>query len=345
MGILLVTSAWLGSGATSLSSALAACLAVEGRKVGYIKPVAINVEEDADTRLFSDIVLPGQKSVLEPLVSSNLEDLQKKGNPETKLAETVKAAVVGLAQDVGVVMLEGPPLFSCNDESIDSSVVLAKALEAKVLVVIPFTPDLSADDVVSIANLVNEQLLGVIINNIPRYRNLEVKEKLVPAIEVKGIKVLGSIPEDRLMASVTVDQIACHLGGRWVVGQEKGQNLVEYFTIGGNVMDWGVDYFSRHANKAVIVRGNRPDLQMASLSTPTSCLVLTEGSDPIEYVYHEANMRDVPVIVVDSGTVETAEALGEIVKKAVVHHPTKFQKFHQLVTEHVDVGVIQKGLL
>ena len=344
MDFLLVTSTQFGSGTTAVSSALASCLAGGGRKVGYVKPVAINVEEDADTRLFSEVVLPRQKSVLKPLVSANLEDLQKGNNLATELAETVKAAVSGLEQDVELVMVEGPPLLASNGERIDLSVTLAKALQARVLVVTPFTSDLTARDVGNVANLEIEQLLGVIINKIPRYRNLEVKKRLLPAIQGNGIKVLGSIPEDRLMSSVTVEQIARHLQGRWIVAQDKGQNLIEYFTIGGNVMDWGVDYFARHENKAVIVRGDRPDLQMASLSTPTACLVLTEGSDPIEYVYHEANMRNVPVMVVDSGTLETADALGEVVVEAVVHHPSKFQRFHQLVIEHVDVETIEKAL-
>ena len=108
------------------------------------------------------------------------------------------------------------------------------------------------------------------------------------------MRVLAAIPEDRRLLGVTAGQIADHLGGSFLSWEEKRDNFVEHYLIGGMVLDWGVLYFQQFDNKAVIVRGNRPDLQMAALRTPTSCIVLTGGYPPIQYVSYEAGEEEVP---------------------------------------------------
>ena len=82
------------------------------------------------------------------------------------------------------------------------------------------------------------------------------------------MKVIAAIPEDRRLLGMSVEQLAQHLGGKFLNWEEKKDNFVEHFLIGGMVLDWGVLYFQRFDNKAVIVRGDRPDIQMAALRTP-----------------------------------------------------------------------------
>ena len=69
--------------------------------------------------------------------------------------------------------------------------------------------------------------------------------------------------------------------------------LIEHFLIGGLILDWGVHYFNTRANKAVISRGDRPDIQMSALATPTSCLIATSGVTPVEYIIYEAEQEEV----------------------------------------------------
>jgi BioD-like phosphotransacetylase family protein len=143
------------------------------------------------------------------------------------------------------------------------------------------------------------------------------------------------------MASVTLGQIAQHLDGQWVLGQEKAHDLVENFLIGGNIMDSGVTYFGRMESKAVIVRGDRPDIQLAALSTPTTCLILTGGHEPIQYVYHQAEQEEVPLLVVQTDTISAAHALDTVLEGSTIHHPRKLERFQELTEEYVDVAAIQ----
>ena len=116
------------------------------------------------------------------------------------------------------------------------------------------------------------------------------------------------------------------------------------FMVGGMGMDSGEAYFGLRDNKAVIVRGDRPDIQMAALATPTTCMVLTHGIEPIEYVAYEAELEDVPVMVVESDTLSTMAALNTPAGSMWFDHPAKVERFTALLKQHVDVSTIYDGL-
>ena len=58
----------------------------------------------------------------------------------------------------------------------------------------------------------------------------------------------------------------------------------ERFLIGGNIMDNGPTYYGRYHNQAVIIRAQRPDIQLASMLPQTRFLLLTRPGDPTDYV-------------------------------------------------------------
>ena len=78
----------------------------------------------------------------------------------------------------------------------------------------------------------------------------------------------------------SVGELAKHLGGEIVNCPERSEELVENLMLGALSVDSGLDYFRRKTNKAVIARGDRPDLQMAALETSTKCLILSLTSIP-----------------------------------------------------------------
>ena len=104
----------------------------------------------------------------------------------------------------------------------------------------------------------------------------------------------------------TVAQVADHLDVVWTPEPVNADAPVERFLIGGNIMDNGRTYYGRYANQAVIVRAQRPDIQLASMLPKTRCLVLTGPGDPTEYVKAEARERDIPLLQVFTSTIETA---------------------------------------
>ena len=101
--------------------------------------------------------------------------------------------------------------------------------------------------------------------------------------------------------------------------------------VGGFGMDPGEMIFNTLDKKAVIVRGDRPDVQMSALSTDMSCFIMTGGLDPIEYVKYESTEEEVPILVVDSNTLDTMERINEL---------QNFSKFDHLIKLNVGCDLI-----
>ena len=183
-------------------------------------------------------------------------------------------------------------------------------------------------------------ILGILINCLTLYGRREAENKIVPSFQKAGINVLGLIPEDRTLLSLTVGQISELLGARFFTGSEYSGRLVENFMVGGFGMDPGEFLFSTKDRKAVIVRGDRPDVQMSALQTDMQCFILTRGLEPIEYVKYECEEEEVAAVIVDTNTIETMEAVGSLQQHARFDHLEKLDKAKELLTDAVDVKII-----
>jgi BioD-like phosphotransacetylase family protein len=146
------------------------------------------------------------------------------------------------------------------------------------------------------------------------------------------------------MLTVTVGQLAEHLGGEWVLDPVNADAPIERFMIGGNIMDEGPTYFGRYANQAVITRVERPDIQMASMCDKTCCLVLTGPGDPSDYIKSEALKRDVPLIQVRTNTLDTADALAGLLDKADAHTAAKADHFAGLLGTYLGAEGLEQLL-
>ena len=174
------------------------------------------------------------------------------------------------------------------------------------------------------------------VNAVPIHRRDEV------ARELAGQSVpIAVIPETRGMLSVTVEQLADHLGGQWVLDPVNIDAPVERFMIGGNIMDEGPTYFGRYPNQAVITRVERPDIQMASMCDKTCCLVLTGPGEPTDYIKSEALKRDVPLIQVRTNTLDTADALAGLLDKADARTAAKARHFAGLLEKYLGAENIE----
>ena len=185
-----------------------------------------------------------------------------------------------------------------------------------------------------------EQLAGVVINFVTKYGEFKLSEEILPAFLKANISVLGTIPENRTLLSLSVQHISDILGAKFFNGNDYSNQLVEHYMVGGFGMDPGEMIFNTLDDKAVIVRGDRPDVQMSALSTEMSCFIMTGGLEPIEYVKYEANEEQVPVLVVDSNTLDTMDRINEIQNFSKFDHPKKLNVGCELVTDNFNFEVL-----
>ena len=346
MSVLYVTSDVPGAGKTAFCGALAQILASRGESVAILKPLAFGKRsrQDHDQDFFSRLV--GHTiSDAWPQVLSSPKNVNK------ELLENIQRTVGEMAAQVKRVIVEGPSITEGNEDLSGVSRSLAQALNAHTVAVLRYTPQMSVDTLPPFGELFGPSMLGVVLNQVTRYKKREVQVKLIPSLETRrgisprtAVRVLGAIPEDRRMLAVTVGQLVEHIDGRFVSGEDGGDKLVENIMIGGLVLEWGINYFGRFENKAVMVRGDRPDIQMAALDTPTSCLILTGGIDPTQYVNYESKEEEVPLVVVDLDTHQSATRLETLYERASVHHPAKLEVFQDLLASNVNLDPLSIAL-
>ena len=336
MPTLLVSALQPGSGKSCLIGALLARLKSEGKKAAYYKPFSLNADNDPDVAFIREHLLSGDDLPDIPPPRS----LPEEGLTGQAELAVVQQAVSDLNSVVDVVLVEGLDVHSVDGGRSSLSSDIAAALDCRVLLVVQYSDGVDANSVTSACETHGGRIAGVVINCVPPYRGHAVDQGLASDIRAAGVQVLGAIPEDRTMITVTVQQVADHLGARWVQEPVNTDAHLDRFLIGGNIMDSGTTYYGRYSNQAVIVRAERPDIQLASLMEDTKCLVLTGGGDPTEYIKAEALQRDVPLMAVDDTTLGTAEALTGIIDRATAHSLRKVERFRDLLDRHVDVDAL-----
>jgi BioD-like phosphotransacetylase family protein len=332
MAVLYVASDQPGAGKTALCATLADELNRRGKRAAVFKPLG-RVDgpgSDPDAETFERLLGRPNTEWPAPLPRRRVDP---------KLLDGIRDAAAKLSEGLDVLLVEGS-----SDISPAASSRLADALDARVVMVLRFQPGLESAHLKTWRTTYGERLLGFVINGLTRYQVNDTHARLLPAMASDGLKCLGVVPEDRRLLASTVGQLVSHLEGRIVQGEEFMDAIVEHFLVGGFLMDPGHLYFALRSNKAVIVRGDRPDMQMAALQTPTACLLLTKGIEPIEYVRNEAELEEVPIVVVEPDTLTTMDSVSSIVDGARFDHPAKLDRFAELLREHVEIDAILPGL-
>ncbi len=333
MTVLYVVSDREGAGKTALCATLASKLAGMEKKVALLKPVAASGLDTGDD--------PDAASYAELLGLST--DGWPFGKGEGPLGDDIegrtKAEVDRMSSVADIVIVEGSTALSPEEHR-----RLAETLDAKVLAVVAYSPDIPSDALTSWLSGLGDRTVGAVVNGLTRHRGRDAEAALTPSIGPDGVTTFGVVPEDRRLLGVSVRQLAQHLEGRFMSGEDASDGLVEHLMVGGRGMDPGEHCFGVRDGKAVIVRGDRPDQQMAALNTSTACMVMTRGIEPIEYVQYEAKEEGVPMIVVETDTIETMEALNGLMDSARFDHPLKLARYSELAEEHIDLPALYGAL-
>ena len=333
MGILQIISHHPNEGKTTLAAALWLALAQSGKTAAYYKPFSEQPGDDPDAAFMAGEVLAGQTGppAPQPLAWDPTADID---SPQT---QQVQDAVSVLHTSHGRVLVDGPWLVTGDGRESDLPAQVCFTLGARAVLLFGYSSGLASEDILSAASPFGDNLAGVIVNSVTKHRLAATQTELAAALKPHHVPLLGVLPEMRFMRAPTLQQVFNTLDGRWVQHPGDGGALMERILIGGNIMDSGPQYYGRYSSQVVITRSRRPDIQMASLVPGTKCLVLTEGGEPAEYIKDEAARRGVPVMVVQSNTSETAEALAPLVTCAPAPTLPRVQEFARQLRDLLDL--------
>jgi BioD-like phosphotransacetylase family protein len=348
-----VTSVERYSGKTALCLALGKRFIKDGFKVGYLKPLSLQPWRisgkiaDEDATFVKEILdLSADPWELSPVVVTPdylLQHLSVGG--ESDLMEKVKTAVKSTGAGKDVLLLEGGASLREGHAVSLPTPDVAHELSSHVLVIVKYRSNVRVmDDTFSAKVRLGDLLHGVVINRVPHEAMEFIEQFAVPSMEKRGIPVLGTLPEVRRLAALTVNELIEVLHAEVLTTDTDHEAMVETLTVGAMTADAALHRFREQTNKAVITGGDRTDIQLAALETSTTCLILTGNLQPSPLIVKQAEEFGVSVLLVPENTMETVEAIESIFGKTRLGQPDKLAEFEALVGENLDFGRLYREL-
>ena len=339
------------SGKNMIAMGIGLKLQKEGYRVGYMKPVGALPQEkngvlgDADAFFVQDILgLSENPALVTPVVVDQDFKIKAFTGKCDDMMPRIKSAYDELSKDKDVMIVAGSgSMYSGKYCGLDG-VSVVKSLGIKAIVIDRYVKELNYDFLIAMKERLGDQLLGVLLNDIPPVFKEELDTLLHPFLESKGIKVLGKIPSDPLMGAIKVADLADRLGGRIITAQDKSERVVENFLIGTMQVENFMTHFRKSKKSAIIVGGDRSDVQLVALEGQCQCLVLTGNLYPNDIIMTRAEVLEVPIVVVRDDTFTVAKKMEAILSRHKLRDVIKIQHGSQLVSSIIDFPFMKETL-
>lgn len=352
MATLYITSTETFSGKSALCVGLAKRFERDGYRTGYMKPISSGARlatglVDEDAEFFKQTFgLPDSLDDMVPIgIAPRTVEALLRGEEEIDFVGRLRSAYERIAEGRDIVLLEGGVNLREGYLIGLPTPQVAELLDARELVVVKYNEDLQIlDDPLTAKARLGDSLIGVVLNAIPRQRMPFVQELVKPALEERGVPVLAVLPQERLLLSISVGELAEFLNGKILCGVDKTDELVEHLMVGAMSVDSALTYFRRKPNKAVITGGDRPDIQLAALETSTKCLILTGNMQPSPIILGRAEEVGVPMILVRQDTLTTVEIIERFFGKTRFHLEKKVDRFQEMLEDRFNYDYLYGAL-
>ena len=332
MAALYINSLERGNGKTTVCTGLGKHLLSNSKEIGFFRPVIADSKNPLTEDANSDADFMKHLFALE----ESVDLLCPVFRDESSLKRGIKEAYAKVSHGKDVVIVEG--IAHQNQASRD----IVEALDARMIIVEGYSKELLK--AINSYKDFGKYFLGVVLNKVPRNWIERVRGEMSNQSDKAGVNILGVLPEDRILFALTIGELTKHIQGEILSGTEKSAELVENVMLGAMCVDPGPEYFGRKANKAVVVKSERPDMQLAALETSTKCLVLTGNTAPRSAVLFQAEKKNVPIILARDDTTTIVKKIEDALGKTSFSQEHKLTKLTEIMEQHFDFLAVYKGL-
>lgn len=339
------------SGKNMVVMGLGLKLQKDGHKVGYMKPVGAMPTEidgtawDEDAYFVQNILgLSGAAADVTPVLVTQDFKVKAFAGECGDMMQDIRAAYAKISQGNDVTIVAGSgSMYSGKYCNLDA-IAVVRELGLKAVVIDRFHDELKYDYLMVMKEALGDALLGVVLNDIPPASMDEVETLLRPCLERLGVRVLGVIPKDPLMGAIKVSDLAARLGGKVISSHNKADKVVENFLIGTMQVENFMTHFRKNKNSAVIVGGDRSDVQLVALEGNCPCLVLTGNLYPNDIILTRSEVLEVPIVIVREDTFSVAKKMETILSRHKLRDVIKIRQGAQLVSSNIDYAYVKKSL-
>lgn len=352
MRSVLVSSTELFAGKSAVCMALAMKLKENKLSVGYMKPVG-SLVVDMDGVLVDDDAVTMKKMLglkespdeISPVLFTHklLEDVLD--GKDKNLPSKLEQAFGRVSNGKDVMILESTGGISGSAVLGLSDAEVAKITGSRILLVSKYCDEFTLDRILTFLKLAgNDGMLGIIFNNTSPERMDFVRDKVAPFFDRQGVPVLGVIPQNRALQTISAREIAAGLSGQVLAGKDNLDVTVEGIVVGAMSPDSAIKVFRRKPNRALITGGDRSDLQMAAMEARLPVIILTGNLYPAGPVLGRAEELGVPVILVPDDTISAIDRMEALMRSVRVKNIRKVDVMKGMFDEHVDTDKILLAL-
>jgi len=343
MKTIYVTSVAAFSGKSLVGLVLGLRLRDAGLRVGYFKAVGNLPTQVGDVTTDEDALFVAQTlgaadeiACLCPLLlTPERAERVFKGEEQADLAR-IRQAFDCAAGNRDVMLVGGIGGMARGSLVGLNAPAIADLLDAQALLVARYESEVTVEEVLLARSLLGERLAGVIFNFVREADLAVLASDVAPYLEARGIRVFGAVPKDPLLSSVTVRELADRLGAKVLCCENRLDELVGHFVIGAMNVASAVKYFREVGDKAVITGGDRPDIQLAALQTPTRAIILSGNLYPQSAIIKRAQHVGVPLLVAGADTLTLVEEIDRITGQLRVRERVKIDRARAVLDRHVD---------
>ena len=346
---LLIGSIESFSGKSATVLGLAMQLRAKNLSIAYAKPIGTCPSEqydslDEDTRFISDTLHLTPEQIRPTLFSLDADTITKQLAEENQqYQQEIKNVLTN--EDEDILLIEGPGNLEEGTLFGLSLPDMARVSNASVVLVTRYRSALVVDKLIAAKEKLGNQLIGVVMNDVPEPLIEEAKTTVKGCLERHDIPVLGVLPRTAIMRSVSVEALVHHLSAELLHKPERiDQIMVEEISIGAMNANSALRYFSKAHNMVVVTGGDRFDIQMAALESSTQCLVLTGRLAPRADILERAHDLEVPILSVDLDTLTTVDIIEQAFDQVRLHEPIKVECIGHLMNQHFDTERLMAAL-
>ena len=346
---LLIGSTEPYSGKSTIAVGIASQLQAQGVKISYSKPLGTEASDpdaalqDSDSLFVARTLGLSEDRVQPPVLMLTPEAVHQRvsGADQTNYVQAFRENVQRF--DTELVLLEGPGTLQEGCLFNLSLLQIAQTVAASVILVERLQPQSTVDHLIFAQQQLGPHLRGVVINDFPLEQQ-PVLTEITEFLEQQGIPILGVIPRNALLRSVSVEQLVQQLQAEVMCCENHLDLMVESLSVGAMNVSAAMKYFDRAVNMAVVTGGDRADIQLAALEKSTHCLVLTGPRPTDTRVLSRAEDLEIPVLWVDRDTLTTVEIIDQAFGHTRLHQLSQVQCITQLMTEHFNLDQLMQKL-
>ncbi|MEK7816748.1 MAG: phosphotransacetylase family protein, partial [Actinomycetota bacterium] len=302
------------SGKSAVALGLCLLLRKRGIDAGYFKPVGA-ASAQIDSKVTDADVLQAREALgldediedLCPVVlRAELIDRVLRGGRGEAAAAPIKQKFKKLSAGRDIIIVEGFGELASGAFIGAGCGNVAGRLDAPIMLIARYGTTNMLDRVVTAGNTLKDGLLGTVFNFVPRGRQEQVETAYKKFLKRQGIEVYGTIRSNPKLSAVPVSAIAQQLGAEILCAEAESGRLAQSLLIGAMNQEHALRYFQRVADKVVITGGDRADIILAALETPTAAVVLTGNFMPSPSVIGRAEELGVPLLLTGMDTLSAA---------------------------------------